>query len=96
MNFIVIHAHTPEQCPSGNPEMMKVLREVCPTTEFAEKCGVKVLSSWVAVPEHTMYFVLEAASYDAVVKYFEPIMRIGTARVTPVLEYAQAVGLVGK
>ena len=96
MNFTVTHSHPAEQCPRGNPEMMKVLREVCPTTEFAEKCGVKVLSSWVAVPEHTMYFVLEAASYDAVVKYLEPIMRIGTARVTPVLEYAQAVGLVGK
>ena len=76
--------------------MLKVLREVCPSTEFAEKCGVKVLSSWIAVPEHTMYFVLEADSYDSVVKYFEPIMRTGTARVTPVLEYAKAVGLVGR
>ncbi len=38
----------------------------------------------------------EADSYGAVVNYFEPIMRIGTARVTPMLEYAQAVGLVGK
>ncbi len=94
MNFIVTHTHTPEQCPSGNPEMIKVLREVCPSTEFAEKCGVKVLSSWIAVPEHVMYFVLEADSYDSVVKYFQPIMRIGTARVTPVLEYAKAVGLV--
>jgi len=96
MNFLVTHNHTADQCPSGNPEMMRVLREVCPTTEFAEKCGVKVLSSWIAVPEHTMYFVLDADSYDSVVKYFEPIMRIGTARVTPVLEYAKAVGLVGK
>ncbi len=96
MNFLVTHNHTPEQCPSGNPEMLKVLREVCPTTEFAEECGVKVLSSWIAVPEHTMYFVLEADSYDSVVKYFEPIMGIGTARVTPVLEYAKAVGLIGK
>ncbi len=94
MNFIVTQAHTPAQCPSRNPEMMKVLREVCPTTEFAEKCGVKILSSWIAVPEHTMYFILEADSYDSVVKYFQPIMKMGTARVTPVLEYAKAVGLV--
>lgn len=96
MNFIITHIHTPEQCPSGNPEMMKVLRDVCPSTEFAEKCGVKVLSRWIAAPEHTMYFVVNADSYDSVVKYFEPIMRMGTARVTPVLEYAKAVGLVGK
>ncbi len=96
MNFVVTHSHTPEQCPSGNQEIMKVLREVCPTTEFAKKCGVKVLSSWIAVPEHIMYFVLEADSYASVVKYIEPIMRIGTARVTPVLDYAEAVGLVGK
>ncbi len=96
MNFIVTHTHTPEQCPSGSPETMKVLREVCPSTEFAEKCGVKVLSSWIAVPEHVMYFVLEADSYASVVKYFEPIMRIGTAKVTPVLDYAKAVGLVGQ
>jgi len=96
MNFVVTHTHTAAQCPSGNPEMMKVLREVCPSTEFAEKCGVKVLCSWIAVPEHIMYFVLEADSYDSVVKYLEPIMRTGTARVTPVLEYAKAVGLAGK
>ena len=76
--------------------MLEVLREVCPSTEFAEKCGIKVLSSWIAVPEHIMYFVVEADSYESVVKYFKPIMRIGTARVTPVLEYAKAVGLVGK
>ncbi len=56
---------------------------------------MKVLSSWIAGPEHVMYFVLEADSYDSVVKYFEPIMRIGTAKVTPVLDYAKAVGLVG-
>jgi hypothetical protein len=43
-----------------------------------------------------MHFVLEADSYDSVVKYLEPIMRTGTARVTPVLEYAKAVGLVGR
>lgn len=96
MNFIVTHTHTPEQCPSGNPEMLKVLQEVSPSTEFAEKCGVKVLSSWIAVPEHIMYFVVEADSYNSVVKYFQPIMLIGTARVTPVLDYAEAVGLVGK
>ncbi len=57
---------------------------------------MEVLSSWIAVPEHIMYFVLEAADYGSVVKYIEPIMRIGTARVTPVLDYAEAVGLVGK
>ncbi len=96
MNFVVTHTHTPEQCPSGNPEMLKVLREVCPSTKFAEECSVKVLSSWIAVPEHTMYFIVETDSYKSVVKYFEPIMRIGTARVTPVLDYAEAVGLVGK
>ena len=96
MNFVVTHIHAPEQCPSGHPEMMEVLREVCPSTEFAEKCGVKVLSSWIAVPEHIMYFVIKADSYNSVVKYFQPIMGIGTARVTPVLDYAEAVGLVGE
>ena len=96
MNFVVTHTHTPEQCPSGNTEMMKVLREVCPSTEFAERCGVKVLSSWIAGPEHIIYFILEADSYGAVVKYIAPIVRIGTARVTPVLDYAEAIGIVGK
>ena len=43
-----------------------------------------------------MYFVLKADSYDSAVRYFAPIMRIGTAKVTPVLDYAEAVGLVGQ
>ncbi len=96
MNFVVTHTHTPEQCPAGNPERMKVIREVGPSTKFAGECGVKVLSSWIAVPEHVMYFVLEADSYDSVVKYFAPLMKIGTAKVTPVLDFADAVGLVGQ
>ena len=48
------------------------------------------------MPKHTVYFTLEADSYDSVVKYLKPIMRTGTARVTPVLEYAKAIGLEGK
>ncbi len=43
-----------------------------------------------------MYFVLEADGYGSVVKYIEPIMRIGTARVTLMLDYAEAVALVSK
>lgn len=95
MNFIVTHTHTPEKCPSGDPDMMKAVREVSPSSGFAEKCGVKVLSAWIAAPEHVLYFVLEADSYGSVVKYLQPIMKIGTAKITPVLEYADAVGLVG-
>ena len=96
MNFVVTHTHTAELCPSGNPEMMKVMREVLPTNEFATQCGVKVLSSWIAVPEHILYFVPEADTYGSVVKYPEPILKVGTARVTPVVSFAEAVGLVGR
>jgi hypothetical protein len=73
-----------------------VLREVLPSQEFAVQCGVNVLSNWAVVPEHILYSVLETDSYDSVVKYLEPILRVGTARVTPVVSFKEAVGMVGR
>ena len=91
MLFVATHVHTPELCPTGDPE--KVMRTVGILGEegHAKKTKVKVLGSYIAPPEHTLFFILEADSYVAIVDFFEPAMRIGTPRIVPVSELKTAV-----
>ena len=50
----------------------------------ARNSKVKVLGSYISPPEHTLFFILEADSYDAIVDFFEPGMKLGTPRIVPV------------
>ncbi len=59
------------------------------------------LESLLMPPDHDKVFGVKSVPFrrlttGAVVKYIAPIVRIGTARVTPVLDYAEAIGIVGK
>jgi len=82
--FVVIHAHTPELCPSDKPEMLKKTVDVVASEEHAKKSGVNVLGSFIAPPEHTLFFVLESDDYGKIVDFFRPLMKIGTPRIIPV------------
>lgn len=84
MLFVVIHTHTPELCPSGKPELVKKTVDVVASEGHANKSGVKVLGSFVAPPEHTLFFVIEADDYGKIVDFFRPLMKMGTARIIPV------------
>jgi len=89
MLFVAVHTHTPELCPSDSPEMVKKTVDVVASEKHAKKTGVKVLGSYIAPPEHVLFFILEADDYDNVIEFFRPLMKIGTPRIIP-------VGVLGK
>jgi hypothetical protein len=89
MLFIATHEHTPEDCPADNPtQVHQMVNEA-----HIKESGVKVLGSYVAPPEHVLYFVLEADEYAQVVRYFRPLMKMGSVDIVPVQTIAEATGI---
>jgi hypothetical protein len=91
MLFVCTHVHTPELCPSGDPEQVKKTVGAMASKSHAEKSGVNVHGSYIAPEEHVLYFVIEADNYGRIVDFFRPMMKMGTLRVTPVSNLADAV-----
>ena len=89
MLFVVTHTHSPDLCPVDNPAPVHQLASESHITD----AGVKALGSYIAAPEHTLYFILEADEYAQLVRYFRPMMKIGTVRITPVQTLAESLGL---
>ncbi len=89
MLFIATHEHTPESCPADNPAAIHQLAD----DKHIKESGVKVLGSYVAPPEHVLYFVLEADEYAQVVRYFRPMMKMGSVDIVPVQTIAEATGI---
>lgn len=89
MLFIATHEHTPEACPADDPaQVHQMVNE-----EHIKASGVKLLGSYVAAPEHVLYFVLEADEYAQVVRYFRPMMKMGNVDIVPVQTVAEAMGI---
>lgn len=92
MLFIATHEHTPELCPANDPAPVHQMADA----GHIKEAGVKVLGSYIAPPEHVLYFVLEADNYAQVVRYLRPMMKIGKPRITPVQTLAEALGIFPK
>ena len=84
MLFVATHLHTPELCPSNDPELVKKTVSVLATKAHAEKSGVTVLGSYIAPEEHVLFFILESNDYGKIVDFFRPVMKMGTLKLTPV------------
>ena len=89
MLFVIVHEHSPEMCPADNPAPVHALAD----EKHIKESGVKVLGSYIAPPEHTFYFVLEADDYAQVVRYFRPLMKIGGHDIVPVQTLAESLGI---
>jgi uncharacterized protein with GYD domain len=84
MLFVVTHEHSPELCPSDKPELVKKTVSIVASKAHAEKSGVKLLGSYIAPPEHVLFFIIESNDYGKIVDFFRPIMKMGTLRIMPV------------
>jgi len=91
MLFHIKHIHTPELCPSDSPKKVEETVGVVASDEHAEETGVKVLGRYIAPTEHRIFFIVEAESYEAVTDFLEPMMKMGTPRITPVSELREAI-----
>ena len=92
MLFVAIHEHRAESCPADNPAPVNQLAD----DKHIKDAGVKVLASYIAPPEHTIFVVLEADDYASVVRYFRPMLLIGTPRIVPVQTLAESLGIFPK
>jgi len=78
MLFMVTQTHTPETCPidAGGSRIL--------TDSTA--AGVRVRAMYGAYTAHTIWYMAEADSQDALQKFLEPGMKRSTAVVTPVYD----------
>ncbi|MEM3030586.1 MAG: DUF3303 family protein [Candidatus Micrarchaeia archaeon] len=87
MLFVIRHEHECVNCPVDHPE--PVLKMA--SREHARKHGVRLKGSYVAAPEHTFYFIVEADSYELLAKFLRPLMKLGKPQISPVEDLATAV-----
>jgi hypothetical protein len=91
MIFHITHIHSPELCPSDNPEKVEKTVSIVASDSHAKAAGVKVLGRYIAPAEHILYFIIEVDNYEAVTEYLRPMMKMGTPRITPVSVLGEAI-----
>ncbi|MCP8309372.1 MAG: hypothetical protein H3Z53_06000 [archaeon] len=70
MIYIGIGRHSPESCPMFNEKFRKVTLDTIDKIEgLAKKHGVKVIGVWNVPSEHLTYFVCDAPSQEAFLKF---------------------------
>jgi len=84
MLFHVTHVHTPETCPSNDPERIKATFGRMLST--ADELGVKVHSMYSNNIAHTMYMVLETDSAESISKMMDPTLKIAHAEISPITD----------
>ena len=57
MLFVAHWTHTPENCPGRSEEGATMLNQFWAKRDLAAKKGIKILSAYVAVTEHTYYII---------------------------------------
>ncbi len=82
MLFHVTHVHTPETCPSDNPEMIKAT--FGKMFGAAEENGVKLHSVYSNSIGHTFYMVVETDDMAKISAIFQSTLKIGTADIVPI------------
>jgi len=61
-----------------------MLNEFWAKRDLAAKKGVKILSAYVAVTEHTYYITVQAKNYQSLLEFFEPLASTQTGAFHPV------------
>ena len=84
MLFVAHWTHTPENCPGRSKEGATMLNEFWAKRDLAAKKGIKILSGYVAVTEHTYYITVQAKDYQSMLEFFEPLASTQTGGIHPV------------
>jgi hypothetical protein len=76
MLFHIKQTHEPKDCPYGKGGSTGLFDRSAP--------GVKVHGYWLAFPQPTVYFVVEADEIAALQAFLKPGVGVTTAEITPV------------
>ncbi len=91
MLFMYIHTHPLEKCIADKPEEAK--KRAAKAEEESKKAGIKIVGSYVAAHEHTMYIVFDAPDIATLEKLLLPMTVWGTAKLVPVMTLEQTVAM---
>lgn len=80
MLFHIKQSHAPQDCPYGKGGFSSLFDAAAP--------GVTVRGTWLAFPQHTTYFVVEAESPAALQRFLAPGAPVAVCEITPVSEQA--------
>jgi hypothetical protein len=78
MLFMITQTHTPETCPKDEGDQDALIDK--------NARGVTVKGRWGAWSNHTIWYLLEADSLEAITHFVGPGMKRCTCSVTPVDE----------
>lgn len=79
--YLVEHKHSPENCPTRNPEFVKQLAGHM-TPENAQKHGIKMLGDWVNDDQHRVVLVFDSDTREKVVDFVRPFEAVGSVAVS--------------
>ncbi len=102
MLFLQISKHTSESCPMHNQNAAKSEKNFnAKIGELLKKYQIKIVGSWVSIPEHLKVTVYDAANMEALTKLsMEPEVMdwLGyqTTEIKPVITIEESIKLVLK
>ena len=76
MLFHVKQTHEPKDCPYGKGGSPSLVNRTAP--------GVTLHGSWLAFPQHTVYYVVETDDIASLQGFLKPGTGVATAEITPV------------
>ena len=82
---MTVHAtwfYSYEACKTHDAEGQRLIKKAFAS---ASEKGVTVHSVYSNRPEHTMFMVLEADTFEQIDDFFDPLLETGTGEVTPVI-----------
>ncbi len=100
--FLQISKHSPESCPMHNEKTKKALTDLTAKMDkLTKKHGIKMVGSWVSMPEHLMVTLYDAPSMEALMKAsMEPEAMAwsvwNTAQTMPVATIEEVMKLLSK
>ncbi len=78
MLFMITQVHTPQTCPIDDGGSDALINKNAP--------GVKVKGRWGAWSHHTIWYLIETDSLDAIQGFVDPGMKRCTCTIAPVEE----------
>jgi len=86
MLFMYIHTHPVDKCMATKPD--EVRKMYSQFMEGAAKAGVKVVATYGAAHEHTVFLVLEVNDIAALETLLTPMTVWGNARLIPITQFS--------
>src|SRR3954451_10314343 len=88
--FVAHHAHRPDSCPVSFDRGVALLAQV--SAANAARYSVAIRAEALIDDEHRLFFVLEAATREAVECFLGFLLQFGDLQVLPASSAEQAVG----